>query len=108
MRELAVGAETIYYIYIINLVEKLVGVLSLRDLIVAAPESRIKDIMTKQLIKVDPTDEHVKVADIISKYNLVAVPVVDKDKKILGIVTVDDVMDVVLPPISRRYRHMMG
>jgi len=108
LRELAVGAETIYYIYIINLVEKLVGVMSLRDLIVAAPESRIKDIMTKELIKVDPTDEHVKVADIISKYNLVAVPVVDKDKKILGIVTVDDVMDVVLPPISRRYRHMMG
>ena len=48
------------------------------------------------------------VAEVISKYNLLAVPVVDKDNKMLGIVTVDDVIDFILPPISRRIRHMLG
>jgi magnesium transporter len=63
----------------------------------------IKDLIT---VPADANQKHV--ADIISKYNLLAVPVVGPDGKLLGIVTVDDVMDFILPPISKRKRQMLG
>lgn len=108
LRELAPSAETIYYVYVVDPVEKLVGVVSLRDLILSSPDSRIKTIMSRELIAAHPEDNQAKIADLISKYNLVAVPIIDKEKRLLGIITVDDVMDVVLPPISRRHRHILG
>jgi len=108
LRELAPDAETIYYLYVVNQEEKLVGVLSLRMLIIAPPGTPISEIMVKKVIKVDPEANQKQVAEIISKYNLLAVPVIDKNKKIQGIVTVDDVIDFILPPISRRKRHMLG
>ena len=64
--------------------------------------------MKKDIIKVHPNDSQRKVAEEVSKYNLLAVPVVDENEKMLGIVTVDDVMDYVLPPISRKKRQMIG
>ncbi len=108
MRELAPDAETIYYIYVVRDGEKLSGVLSLRNLIIAAPETPISSIMVKDVITVDPEMDQRKVAEVISKYNLLAVPVVDGENRMLGIVTVDDVVDFILPPISRRIRHMLG
>jgi CBS domain-containing protein/sporulation protein YlmC with PRC-barrel domain len=108
IRQEASEAETIYYVYFVDEKDKLVGVMSLRDLIIAVPDARISDIMAKDLITVDAETEQHKVAAIISKYNLVAIPVVDKEEKLLGIITVDDVVDFILPPISRRIRHMLG
>jgi len=108
LRELAPNAETIYYLYVIDGAGKLVGVLSLRNLIIAPPEKKIEEIMIKDCITVYPEMNQKEVADIISKYNLLAVPVVDKEGKILGIVTVDDVMDFILPPFARRKRQMVG
>jgi magnesium transporter len=108
MRAEACEAETIYYIYFTDDQGKLMGVISLRDLIVTQPDTPIDQIMAKDLITVDPETEQNKVAAIISKYNLLAVPVVDKEGKILGIITVDDVVDFILPPISRRIRHLLG
>jgi Mg/Co/Ni transporter MgtE len=108
MRELAPDAETIYYLYIVDDDNKLVGVLSLRNLIVSAPETLVKDIMIKEPITISPEMNQRKAAETISKYNLLAVPVVDKEMMLLGIITVDDVMDFVLPPISRRKREMLG
>lgn len=108
LRELAPDAETIYYLYIVNEQGKLVGVLSLRALIVILPETPISDIMVKEVISVEPGTSQKDVADIISKYNLLAVPVVNEGKKIVGIVTVDDVVDFIIPPVSRRKRHMLG
>jgi magnesium transporter len=108
MRELAPDAETIYYIYVIDEAEKLMGVLSLRTLIISPPEVLISKIMEKDVITVDAEMNQRDVADVISKYNLLAVPVVDKGNKMQGIVTVDDVVDFILPPISRRRRHMLG
>jgi magnesium transporter len=64
--------------------------------------------MIKDCITVGPEMNQREVADVISKYNLLAVPVIDNDKKIIGIVTVDDVMDLILPPVSRRKRQMLG
>ena len=108
LRETAPDAETIYYIYVVDEAERMVGVLSLRNLIISAPEKRISEIMIKDCITVSPEMNQREVADVISKYNLLAVPVVDQERKIHGIITVDDVMDLILPPVSRRKRQMLG
>ncbi|MDI6731766.1 MAG: CBS domain-containing protein [Candidatus Margulisbacteria bacterium] len=108
LRALAPGAETIYYLYVVDKEERLVGVLSLRSLIVSFPEKSVHEIMNKEPIVVSPTMNQRKVAEVISKYNLLAVPVVDENRKLLGIVTVDDVIDFILPPLSRKKRQMVG
>ncbi|MBI5078973.1 CBS domain-containing protein [Candidatus Saganbacteria bacterium] len=108
LRETAPSAETIYYLYVVDETEHLVGVLSLRSLIVSPPEKSISEIMIKDCITVSPEMNQREAADVISKYNLLAVPVVDAESKIIGIITVDDVMDLILPPVSRRKRQMIG
>ena len=108
LREIEPDAETIYYLYVVDEAGHLAGVLSLRRLITSPPDKLISEIMIKENITVSPEMSHREVANFISKYNLLAVPVIDQDKKILGIVTVDDVMDFILPPISRRKRRMLG
>ncbi len=107
LRETAPDAETIYYLYVLDEAEHLVGVLSLRSLIVSSPDKLISEIMIKESITVSPEMNQREVANVISKYNLLAVPVVDQEERILGIITVDDVMDFILPPISRRKRQML-
>ncbi len=107
LREIEPGAETIYYLYVVDEAGHLVGVLSLRSLIASPPDKSISEIIIKETITVAPEMNQRQVANVISKYNLLAVPVVDNENKILGIVTVDDVMDFILPPISRRKRQML-
>jgi magnesium transporter len=97
LRELEPDAESVYYVYVIDEEEHLLGVLSLRDLIVAKPEIRIRDFMIKNVISVRLDAGPREVAEVISKYNLLAVPVVDEHNRIHGIVTVDDVMERVMP-----------
>ncbi len=100
----AYNVETVYYIYIINEEKKLTGVTSLRDMLLASPDETLSEIMEKKLKTVTPdTDQHV-VAEIISKYNLLALPVIDAKGGLLGIVTIDDIMDILLPPLSRKKR----
>jgi len=108
LREQAPNAETIYYLYVVDEAERLMGVLSLRNLIIASPEKILSEVMIKDCITVTPEMNQRQVAGIISKYNLLAVPVVDADHKISGIITVDDVMDFILPPVSRQKRQMVG
>jgi Mg/Co/Ni transporter MgtE len=108
LREMAPDAEIIYYLYVVDEMGHLMGALSLRTLIVSLPHKTICEIMIKNIIAVSPEMNQREVAGMISKYNLLAVPVVDKEGKMLGIVTVDDVMDFVLPPLSRRKRQMLG
>jgi CBS domain-containing protein len=95
--------ETVYYIYIVD-DEKLVGVLSLKELLLSGPELKIADIMETKIKTAGPEEDDGKVAEIISKYNLVALPVVDSEGFMLGIVTVDDILDRVLPAQTRRKR----
>lgn len=102
LRELAPSAETIYYLYVADKKDCLVGVLSLRDLIVADPKIPIKGIMHTKVISVREEEDVKEVAEIISKYNFLALPVIDKGKKLIGIITVDDVVDLVIPPLARR------
>lgn len=97
LRELAPAAETIYYIYVTDEAEHLQGVLSLRELIVASPDTYLHDIMHTKIIAVEHDDSHQKVVDVINKYSLLAVPVVDSEGVILGIITVDDILDIIIP-----------
>lgn len=101
IRELAPTAETIYYIYVLDDQETLLGALSLRELILASPQSRLDQIMQEKVIAVRDDDNHRKVADIINKYGLLAVPVVDEQGLMLGIITVDDVLEILIPERGR-------
>ncbi|HEY5489490.1 MAG TPA: CBS domain-containing protein, partial [Candidatus Limnocylindrales bacterium] len=81
----------------------LVGVLSLRDLIVAKPEMTISQVMIKEPITVRVLDDQDHVAGVIARYNLLAVPVVNDAGHLEGIVTVDDALDAVAPSAGRRW-----
>jgi CBS domain-containing protein/sporulation protein YlmC with PRC-barrel domain len=110
IRELRLEApdvETIYYLYVTDEDERLLGVLSLKDLILARPETQLRDLM-KSTVKALPLDaERKDVAEFVSKYNLLAAPVVDEQQVLRGIVTVDDVVDFLLPPASRKKRRKL-
>ena len=103
----APDVETIYYLYLVDDEDRLVGVLSLKNLILAKPGARLRDIM-KTPVKTLPLDAGQEdVAEFISKYNLLAAPVVDESNVMRGIVTVDDVVDFLLPTASRKKRRKL-
>jgi len=96
LRRTAPEAETIYYLYVTDPGERLLGVLSLRDLIVSPPRTAISSIMTDKVVSVDPAARVREVAELVNKYALLAIPVLEKDRKLLGIITVDDVMELMV------------
>lgn len=108
LREIAPDAETVYYVYVIDLENKLVGVISLRELIIASPQATIKDIRRSNIISVPVDMDQEEVARIVSKYNFLAVPVVDLDGALLGIITVDDVIDVIHEEATEDLYRMAG
>jgi CBS domain-containing protein len=102
LRQLEPNAETIYYVYVTDDDGRLVGVLSLRDLIVAGPETQIGEVMIKEPVAVGVLADQDEVAEVVAHYNLLAVPVIDEDGRLAGIVTVDDALDTVLPTAWKR------
>jgi magnesium transporter len=102
LRELEPDAETIYYVYVTDDDGRLVGVLSLRDLIVAPPSTQISEVMIREPVAVGALADQDEVAEVVAHYNLLAVPVVDDDRRLVGIVTVDDAIDTVLPTAWKR------
>jgi CBS domain-containing protein/sporulation protein YlmC with PRC-barrel domain len=102
IREEAREAETIYYLYVTDPQEKLLGVLSLRELILADPGQRLEQIMHPEVISVRPETGLREVAELQTKYNLLALPVVGGEGEILGIITVDDVLNLILPMIWKK------
>jgi magnesium transporter len=97
LRENASEAETIFYVYVTDPDEHLLGVISLRTLIMADPQARISSFMVKRIISVMPNEEQNEVAQLVAKYDLLAIPVVDEENHILGIVTSDDALDKIIP-----------
>lgn len=95
LRATAPDAETIYYVFVTDENDALQGVISLRELIVAKGETMIADIMNPHVIAVHEDDDQEEVARIVSKYNFLVVPVVDSENKLQGIITIDDVIDVI-------------
>ncbi len=97
LRETAPEAETIFYIYVADQDEHLLGVFSLRQLVLAQPDTLVIDFMEKRLVTVNLMDSQEDCAQVIAKYNLLAVPVVDEQKRMHGIVTADDALDKIIP-----------
>ncbi len=104
LRELEPDAQTIYYVYVVDDQGRLLGVLSLRDLIVAKTDRPISELMISKVVSVLLDARPHEVAALISKYNLLALPVVDHAHRLRGIVTVDDAMDSILPAHVKRPR----
>ena len=103
LRNEAPEAETIYYLFVVDEVHRLTGVISLRDLIIANEDTLIKDIMNERVVSVLVSEDQEEVAKMIKDYNFLAVPVVDMEQHLLGIVTVDDIIDVLDEEASDDY-----
>ena len=91
----ATDAETVFYIYVTDQNDRLTGVLSLRRLLTVPASTPLESIMTRHTVSVMPETDQEEVARLVAAYNLLAIPVVDQEKTLLGIITVDDVVDVI-------------
>ncbi len=94
LRELISEPEMIYYIYIISRRKELKGVLSVRQLLAADPTEKMQNIMSEDVIKVPVDMDQEEVAEILNKYDLLAVPVINNKNQLVGIITVDDILEV--------------
>jgi magnesium transporter len=94
IRQQAATRETIYYIYIIDVDRRLIGFVSLRDLILAKPDVLLQDVMTTDVVSVRLDQDQEQIARLMSRYDFLAVPVVDNENHLVGIVTHDDILDV--------------
>lgn len=102
------GAEMVFYLYITDDDDRLVGVISLRALTTTPSSTKLKDIMIKNIHSIRPETDQEDVARIVAQYNFLAVPVLDSDSKLLGIVTVDDVVDVIREEATEDFLRMAG
>ena len=108
LRQEAPDAETIYYVFVVDESHRLTGVLSLRDLIVADEDAFIRDIMSDRVVYAKVTDDQEKIAQIFKDYNFLAFPVVDDNLVLQGIITVDDIIDVIDEEASDDYSKLAG
>lgn len=94
IRAAAEDAETVYYVYVVDAEHRLLGVVSLRDLLLASPAEHLSEVLTENVFSVGPETDQEEVARTMAKYDFLALPVLAADRKLLGVITVDDVMDV--------------
>lgn len=104
----ATDAEMVFYIYVTDKDEHLVGVLSLRQLLTVPPMTPLKHIMTRDVMSVSVDLDQEEVARQVARYNLLAIPVVEKDGTLVGIITVDDVVDVIREEATEDMLKMAG
>ncbi len=100
--------DMVFYIYVIDKDGKLVGVVSLRQLLLVPPETSLKQIMTTDVISVRTDTDQETVARQVARYNFLAVPVVDEEDKLVGVITVDDVVDVIRDEATEDIYRMAG
>lgn len=108
LRKEAEEAETLYYAYVVDDHDTLIGVLALRDLVLAKPDQRIRSIVRTELVSLPVDMDAEEVTNVFDKYNYLALPVVDEAGKLLGIVTVDDVMDQMREETTEDFLRMGG
>jgi magnesium transporter len=100
--------EMIFYIYIVDENDRLSGIISMRQLLTAKPDTKLKNIMLTNVLTVSPETDQEEVARIASRYDLLALPVVDNNNVLLGIVTVDDIIDVLREEATEDFLQMAG
>ncbi len=108
LREVAPEAEIIYYVYVVDSQTRLRGVVSLRDLIAAEDGTLLREVMFENVISVLAHMDQEEVARVVSRYDLLAVPVVDEQEHLLGIITVDDILDVMEEEATEDIYRMAG
>ena len=108
LKKQAPTAETIYYVYVIDEDLRLAGVLSLRDLIITDDDTMISDIMSDRVVSISVGDDQEEAARQMRDYDLLALPVVDFQNHLLGIITVDDIIDVIDEEASDDYSKLAG
>ncbi len=94
IREHGVDSETIYTCYVTNVQRELEGVITLKDLVMSAPDINVEDLMDDNVISAYTTEDQEEIATTFNKYDLLALPVVDLENRVVGIITVDDMVDV--------------
>ncbi len=87
-------SETVYYLFVTNYARQLTGILSLRQLVISRPEQTIGEVMTREVVSARTGDDQEDIARMIQRYDFLAVPVVDTEERLVGIITVDDVIDI--------------
>src|SRR5262249_45197216 len=100
--------ETVYYLYVTGTDRLLVGVLSLRELVLAPPGARVSEVMRRSFAAVRPETDQEEVAQLLTEKHLLALPVVDGEGRLLGIVTADDVADVLEEEATEDIQHLGG
>lgn len=108
LKKKAQEAEIIYYVYVVSLTNQLVGVISLRDLIVSDDDMMIEEMMGERVISVGVNEDQEEVAKMIRDYDFLAIPVVDDNNHLLGIITVDDIIDVIDDEAASDYSGLAG
>jgi magnesium transporter len=108
IRMIGLDKETIYYSYIVDDRGILIGIVSLKDLFLSQPERKIAELMQTSFIHVNTTDDQEDVARVLSQYDLTALPVTDKADKLVGIITVDDIVDVIHEEAEEDFHKMAG
>jgi len=106
IRKTGPDRETIYTCYAINENRELCGVVSLKDIILATPDQKISQIMSDKVYKVNTTDDQEEAAKAIQKYDFLSLPVVDSENRLVGIITVDDILDVVEEEATEDFHKM--
>ena len=101
-------AETVFYIYVTDPLGRLTGIVSLRKLILTQPDTQLKDIMSTNVVKVDIHTDQELVAQQVERYNILAIPVVDESDILVGIITVDDIIDVIRDEATEDIFRMAG
>src|SRR5687767_7428555 len=100
--------EMVFYLYVVDIRRHLVGVVSLRRLLLVSPETPLKRIMTADLMSARVDMDQEEVARLVAAYNLLAIPVVDEENKLVGIITVDDVIDVIKDEATEDVYRLVG
>jgi len=100
--------EMVLYIYVVDDRNHLIGVISLRQLLLVSPQKHLRDIMSTEVFSVQTLEDQEEVARVVEKYNILAVPVVDEENKLVGIITVDDVIDILRDEATEDFLKMAG
>ncbi len=108
LRKVAAEVETIYYAYVVDEANHLLGVVSMRDLVLSPPYRTVGEIMTRDIVKVRATADQEEAARLLVGEGLLAIPVVDDEDRLLGIITVDDVADILEREVTKDIERLGG
>lgn len=101
-------AETLHYLYVVDRDNKLIGVVPLRTLVLSQPDQTIESIMSRDIVSIPATADQEELADLFAHYDFFVVPVVDQNNELLGVVTVDDVLDVLEEEVTEDIQRLGG